>query len=61
MQQVGKRSPEVHIKMQVLEAIAGIRGLSNTYALAETLYRVTDALFWPQAVSGEDKAQQHVR
>ena len=35
--------------VQVLEAIAGIRGLNNTYALAETLFRITDSVFFPKS------------
>jgi hypothetical protein len=32
--------------VQVVQAIAGYRGLQNTYALAETLYKVTGDFFF---------------
>lgn len=33
--------------VQVVEVIAGFRGLSNTWALAETLYHLTSSVFFP--------------
>eukprot|EP00892_Ulva_mutabilis_P006224 jgi/Ulvmu1/3974/UM182_0002.1 len=43
---------------QVLQAVAGCRGLQNTFAVAETIYRVTDRLFFPVATerAAEDGA-----
>lgn len=32
---------------QVLQAVAGYRGLKNKYAVAETIYIVTEKLFFP--------------
>ena len=39
----------VHACMQVMEVVAGHRGLANKHAGAETIYRVTERLFFPQA------------
>lgn len=39
--------------VQVLEAVAGHRGLQNKYALAETIFRVTDEFFFGGGGGGE--------
>jgi hypothetical protein len=42
---------EVSACMQVLEAVAGHRGLTNKYAVAETIFRVTERLFFADAAA----------
>lgn len=35
--------------VQVLDVVAGHRGLSNKYAVGETICRVTERMFFPEA------------
>lgn len=39
----------MHACMQVFDTVAGHRGLTNKYAVAETIFRVTERLFFPSA------------
>jgi hypothetical protein len=36
------------VGMQVLDVVAGHRELSNKYAVAETIYRMTEEMFFPK-------------
>lgn len=37
--------------VQVLEVVAGFRGLSNTWAVSEMIYKITEGLFFPPAAA----------
>jgi hypothetical protein len=46
------------VALQVLEAVAGHRGLRNKFALAETIYRVTDDFFFARQKKDDTCAPQ---